>query len=82
MRKPEIEYPCYWEYKIIGENQKILEVVISEVVNDRDYDIILSNQSRNKKYVSLEVKTKVLDESDRNKIFSDFSSHSEVKMVL
>jgi uncharacterized protein len=82
MRKPEIEYPCYWEYKIIGENQKILEVVASEVVNDRDYDIILSNQSRNKKYVSLEVKTKVLDESDRNKIFSDFSSHSEVKMVL
>jgi hypothetical protein len=82
MKKPEIEYPCYWEYKIIGENQKILEVVISEVVNDRDYDIILSNQSRNKKYVSLEVKTKVLDESDRNKIFSDFSSHSEVKMVL
>lgn len=82
MRKPEIEYPCYWEYKIIGESQKLLEGVVAEVVNDRDYNIVLSNQSRNKKYVSLEVKTKVLDESDRNKIFSDFSNHSEVKMVL
>ncbi|MCF7916375.1 MAG: DUF493 domain-containing protein [Candidatus Omnitrophica bacterium] len=82
MKKPVIKYPCDWEYKIIGKNQKILETVIAKVIDDRDYDLSLSKRSKTGKYVSLEVKTKVLNEADRNKIFSDFSSHSEVKMVL
>lgn len=82
MKKPKIKYPCNWEYKIIGKNQKLLEAVAAEVVNDREYEFVLSKKSKTGKYLSLEIKTKVLDESDRNKIFSDFSNHSDVKLVL
>jgi putative lipoic acid-binding regulatory protein len=82
MKKPKIEYPCSWEYKIIGKNQEILEAVVAEVINDREYGLVLSKKSKTGKYLSLGVKTRVLDESDRNKIFSDFSNHSAVKMVL
>ncbi len=82
MEKPKIKYPCYWGYKIIGNNQTSLEMVAAEVVNDREYNLVLSKQSKTGKYVSLEIKTRVLDESDRNKIFSDFNDHPAVKMVL
>lgn len=82
MKKQKIEYPCFWEYKIIGQNQKILEAVVAEVVNDREYDLVVSKKSKTGKYLSLEVKTRVLDESDRNKIFSDFGNYAEVKIVL
>lgn len=82
MEKPEVKYPCCWGYKIIGNNQALLERVAAEVINDREYNLVLCKQSKTGKYASLEIKTKVLDESDRNKIFSDFSNHSDVKMVL
>jgi putative lipoic acid-binding regulatory protein len=82
MKKPNIKYPCNWEYKIIGKSKEALEKIAAKLINDRDYDIKLSQKSKSGKYISLEVKIEVLDESDRNKIFSDFSNHPEIKMVL
>ncbi|MCF7871273.1 MAG: DUF493 domain-containing protein [Candidatus Omnitrophica bacterium] len=82
MEKPDINYPCDWGYKIIGKDERLLRKIAADVINDRDYSIILSRKSKAGNYVSLDIKTKVLDEADRNKIFSDLSSSSAVKIVL
>ncbi|MCF7873344.1 MAG: DUF493 domain-containing protein [Candidatus Omnitrophica bacterium] len=82
MKRPDIEYPCDWGYKIIGEDQELLKDTAAKIINDRDYTISVSGKSRTGKYTSLDIKTRVLDQSDRNKIFSDFSNHPSVKKVL
>ncbi|MFO8053171.1 MAG: DUF493 domain-containing protein [Candidatus Omnitrophota bacterium] len=82
MKRPDIKYPCDWDYRIIGEGERLLKDIAAKIINDRDYSISISRKSKTGKYTSLDVKTRVLDESDRNKIFSDFSNHPGVKMVL
>jgi len=34
--KPNIEYPCNWSYKVIGEEIIELEIAIKEITNMRD----------------------------------------------
>ena len=51
--KSEIEYPCLWNFKIIGREEKYMRRAIAEIVGDGDYTLTFSNQSRHGKYRSL-----------------------------
>lgn len=82
MQKPTINYPCFWEYKIIGPEQASLEQAAAEVIGERDYLITSLKKSSRGRYSSLNLRVKVLDESDRNSIFSAFSCHDKIKIVF
>jgi len=82
MKKPKIKYPCNWGYRIVGECRKQLEEIVAQVISDRNFRITSAKKSRTGKYISLEVKTEVSGESDRNKIFSGLRQHPDVKIVL
>ncbi|HEX2983295.1 MAG TPA: DUF493 domain-containing protein, partial [Ignavibacteriales bacterium] len=68
-RRPNIYYPCDWEYKIIGENVESMLEAVKDVTSGLDYDVKPSNVSKNGKYFSLNVKLKVLSEDERDEIF-------------
>ena len=80
--KPDIEYPCDWEYKIIGVDKIKLEACISEVMGERDYSIRAGNSSSKGKFHSLNAKCEVSSEEERNNIFKVFQEHVAVKMVI
>ncbi len=82
MKKPKIKYPCKWEYKIIGEKDRLSEKNILDAVKDRKCNIVFSRKSKQGNYVSFQLETEVVDEADRNEVFAKFFSCTGVKMVL
>ncbi|WP_407381283.1 DUF493 domain-containing protein [Helicobacter sp.] len=79
--KPNIIYPCKWEFRIIGESQERLTTIVQELVQ-KPYNLIIKNHSRKGRFISMHLDVEVIDETERNSIYSALSSHPEVKMVL
>ena len=81
-RKPELQYPCPWEYRVIGHDQFAIRQAVAEVLHDVDYEISLSRFSRTGRYCSLEVALTVADEAQRTSLFTALKSHPAILMVL
>ena len=81
-KRPKIEYPTEWQYKLIGKDIDELLKAVEEVLPGMEYEVKFSNVSRNEKYYSLNVLVTVTSEALRDIIFQKFSSHSEVKFVI
>lgn len=81
-KKPDIEYPCIWQYKVIGKNREHLDIAISEICLDISFTVKLSNTSSSGKYCSLNVELEVVDEAMRNSLFTAFQNHAAVTMVI
>ncbi|MDE2799199.1 MAG: DUF493 domain-containing protein [Gemmatimonadota bacterium] len=81
-RQPEIEYPCLWNFKIIGREEKHMRRAIAKIVGDSDYTLTFSNQSRYGKYRSLNLDMVVLDESHRLNIYEALRHHRSIQIVL
>ncbi|AWK62356.1 hypothetical protein HCN_1750 [Helicobacter cinaedi PAGU611] len=81
LQKPNITYPCKWEYRIIGKDEKKLRELIFEIM-PREYEIKFGKNSAQGHYVSLYVELVVQSENERNEIFSALQKSQEVKMVL
>ena len=60
--RPKIDYPCEWEYKVIGANVDNIIKVIEEAAKGLNYAITPSNVSKNEKYFSLNFKVEVPNE--------------------
>jgi len=81
-RKVEIEYPCEWKYKVIGEECEKIESAVKSVMGGREHTCRPSRVSRKGRYHSYEVKTLVHNEDDRTEIFRQLKQHNDLKMVL
>lgn len=80
--RPEIKYPCEWDYKIIGTDvAKILEA-IEEASCGLVYDVTPSNISRNGKYFSLNLRLTVPNETIRDIIYQKLDNKSFIKFVI
>ncbi len=81
-KKVQINYPCEWSYKIIGENRAKMLLAVDSIIKSDLLLIKESHTSRNGKYSSLEIRVKVRDESERNSYFKLLAEHCEIRMVL
>ena len=81
-RQSEIEYPCLWNFKIIGREEKHMRRAIAEIVGNSDYTLTFSNQSRHGKYRSLNLDMVVRNESHRLNIFEALRHHRSIQIVL
>ena len=81
-RKPDIEYPCEWEYKVIGTDKSKLKEIIIEACQPATPSIALSNVSSKGRYYSLNATLEVESEEVRLAIFKRIMQHPEVKMVI
>ncbi|HSW46616.1 MAG TPA: DUF493 domain-containing protein [Phycisphaerae bacterium] len=80
--RPSIEYPCPWEYKIIGQDQFAMRQAVAGLLDDIEYTITFSHFSRAGKYCSLLVALTVSDEEQRTSIFAALKGHADIMMVL
>ena len=78
-RKPDINYPCQWEYKVIGTDR---EQIIKQACNPAVPEIVLSNVRSSGNYYSLNATLIVDSEEMRNSIFELLQKHPSVKMVI
>lgn len=81
-KKPNIEYPCNWEYKVIGIDVDEMIKAIEEIVEGMEFNISSSNVSSKGKYFSLNLKVFVTNEINRDVIFTKLKENEFVKMVL
>jgi uncharacterized protein len=81
-KKPNIEYPCDWEYKIIGTNVDEMIKAIELIAEGMDYKLSPSNVSSKGNYFSLNLTVFVPSEVIRDIIFVKLESNEFVKMVL
>ncbi|PAF47950.1 DUF493 domain-containing protein [Helicobacter sp. 12S02232-10] len=79
--KPEITYPCEWEYRIIGENEDKIKEAVFEIM-PRPYTLETKNKSSKGRFVSFHAKIITNTEEERNEIYTKLSAHPEIKMVI
>lgn len=80
--KLKLEYPCPWEYKVIGTDEGMLRQAVTEVIGLREHTVSLSNASSRGKYRSLRIELVVTSEQQRTDIFHALRAHPDVIMVL
>ncbi len=80
--KAEIDYPCGWEFKVIGGSSSRLTEAVAGVMAQRDYLLTPSRSSSSGKYLSFTLETVVADEGDRNAIYAALKAHPDIRMVL
>ena len=81
-KKPQIDYPCKWPYKIIGDSVEEMINAVEEVVVGLEYDLTPSNISHKGKYFSLNITVVVPSEVVRDLIFQKLSKHPAIKFVI
>ena len=80
--KPQISYPCEWEFKVIGTDEGAVRQAIGQILGERACQLDVSHRSRGGKYSSLRLVVRVEDEADRNAIFQALSEHEDVTTLL
>jgi len=81
-RRPDIEYPTRWQYKIIGSDVEEMLSAVAESIKGLDYEVSPSNVSKNEKYFSLNVSLIVPSEVVRDIIFQNLAKHPAIKIVI
>ena len=81
-KKPEIDYPLKWDYKIIGPDIDEMIKAVENVIIDLEYDVSASNISRKAKYFSLNISVVVPSEIVRDLIFQKLSTYLPIKFVI
>jgi putative lipoic acid-binding regulatory protein len=78
----QIEYPCTWSFRIMGEDEEGLKDLVCCVMEGAEYTLVFGNRSGSGKYLSLELTTGVDSREHRDFIFSSLSGSPAVKMIL
>jgi uncharacterized protein len=81
-KKPQIDYPCEWSYKIIGVSVEDMVTAVEETIVNLEYDLTPSNISLKAKYFSLNIKVLVPSELIRDMIFRKLSKHPAIKYIM
>ncbi|MDR2549372.1 MAG: DUF493 domain-containing protein [Desulfobulbus sp.] len=80
--KPEIHYPCRWQFRLIGEERNAMVAAIGRVVDLAACAIADGNVSTGGRYLSVIVETTVDDEAERLRLYRQFADDPAVKVVL
>ena len=80
--KPKIDYPCTWQYKIIGSSKNDICRGVEAAVQDQPYVLTDSNVSRSGKYISVNLELTVNDEEQRLGLYRVLGADPAIKVVL
>lgn len=77
-----LEYPCNWEYRVMCFEHIEIDLVVTQVVRERDFNLKKGNKSKTGKYQSYTINMLVHNDDDRVELFALFKKHEHVAMVL
>jgi len=80
--KPEIQYPCRWHYRLIGEDRAAILEAIHSLVDVKTCVIDEGNVSSGGRYLSLNLEMTVMDEAERLRFYQLFAENSAIRVVL
>ena len=80
--KPEINYPCLWQYKIIGSDSNAIMDVVEAMIVNREYLLSVSNRSSSGRYVSMNLELVVSTEEERLEFYNQLINDPSIKTVI
>jgi len=82
--KPEITYPCRWQYRLIGRFAELMEAEAKAIVDEleRPHTLSEGNKSRTGKFVSMELSVEVRHEEERLLIYDRLTKSQVIMQVL
>jgi len=80
--KPDIEYPCPWQYKIIGSDRDTITALVADILESEHYILTEGNASSGGRYISMSLELIVLSEEQRLSLHNKLARHEAVKIVL
>ncbi|GHS86398.1 hypothetical protein FACS189487_00570 [Campylobacterota bacterium] len=80
--KPEIVYPCIWEYRLIGRERSAIESAVKSTAGDRDYRLEIRNTSSKGAFISMNFSLEVLSESERLAHFDNLRKSGAIAHIL
>lgn len=80
--RPDIDYPCTWVYKVIGEDCSLLKDEIVAACFPLPVKISHSHASSKGKYHSLNAELEVSSEEIRLKVYETLKCSPAVKIIL
>ena len=83
--KPEIQYPCRWQYRLIGEDREAILAAISAAVGINGMDlctIVEGSVSTGGRYRTITLELDIKDEEERLRLYHFFSDHAAIRVVL
>ena len=81
-RKPKIDYPCVWQYRLIGSDEEALRAALAACVSPERCALSPGRRSSGGRYLSLVVELTVADEAERLTLYQRLAEHPDIKMVL
>jgi Uncharacterized conserved protein len=80
--KPEIHYPCRWQFRLLGEERAAIIAAIGTVMDMSTCEISDGNVSSGGRYLSVIVETTVAGEAERLRLYQQFAADPAIKVVL
>ncbi|MGB0458563.1 MAG: YbeD family protein [Porticoccaceae bacterium] len=85
-KKPEIEFPCQYPIKVLGDahtelNQHVVDVMNTHAPKITESDLNIKNSSKGK-WQSITVTITATGKPQLDAIFADLKTSARVKMVL
>jgi putative lipoic acid-binding regulatory protein len=81
-KKPEISYPCSWQYTLLGTDITAIKKASAEILAETEHSLVESKKSSTGKYVSVHLELDVISEVHRDSIFFQFREHIDIKFVI
>jgi len=81
-RRPDIDYPCSWTYRVICVDAEVLTRDIARLVEDAVHTLEHIGESNSGRYQRLELVVEVVDEGHRNRVFQALGTFPGVRFVL
>jgi len=89
-RKPSIEYPCPWGFKVIGTEESLVRAAVQACLDscldrsagERAFDLEFSRSSGQGKYISLSLSLRIRSEQERDTLFRALAARPEIVMVI
>lgn len=76
-KKPTIEYPNFWQYKLILDASANAKDIVQKVVGVREHKLEFSKFSSDKKYASHNLAVLVTSDSERLELFEALKKHAK-----
>jgi putative lipoic acid-binding regulatory protein len=80
--RPRIDYPCSWQYKLIGVGREEIRRVVEKSLQEKPFTLAESHVSRRGRYVSMNLELIVENDEERLKLYRVLAESSVIKVVL
>ncbi len=81
-RRPQIDYPCDWSFRLIGESEHQIRALVVRILGDLEHTLERSRASSAGRYTSLKLSFVARDDSHRTSLHAALSAHQAIRFVL